>query len=222
MVKNQYPLPRIDDLMDQLHEVKHFTKLDLRSGYHQVSVKEDVWKTTFKTRQGLFEWLVLPFGLCNAPATFMRVMNQVLRSYIDEFVIVYLDDILIYSDDWDNNKMHIRKVFEVLREAKLYLKMSKCEFIRKILIYLGHIVGEGQLRIDPAKVEAVMNWPSPTYVIETRSFLGVVQYYESLLLTFLTWLLHFIQLQERVMDFSGEENNNMHLIYLKTKSVMLQ
>jgi len=100
--------------------------------------------------------------------------------------------------------------------------MSKCEFIRKILIYLGHIVGEGQLRIDPAKVEAVMNWPSPTYVIETRSFLGVVQYYESLLLTFLTWLLHFIQLQERVMDFSGEENNNMHLIYLKTKSVMLQ
>lgn len=91
----------------------------------------------------MFEWLVLPFGLCNAPDTFMRVMNEVLRPFIDDFVIVYLDDILIYSDNWNDHRVHIRKVFEVLREAKLYLKMSKCEFVRKILVYLGHIVGEG-------------------------------------------------------------------------------
>ena len=156
-IKNRYPLPRIDDLMDQLQQARLFTKLDLRSSYHQVQVKEEeVWKTTFKTRQGLFEWLVLPFGLCNAPATFMHIMNEVLRPFIDDFVIVYLDDILIYSDNWNNHVVHIHKVFEVLREEKIYLKISKCEFVRKSLVYLGHIVGEGQLNIDPTKIKAML------------------------------------------------------------------
>lgn len=171
--------------MDQLQKARLFTKLDLRNGYHQVRVKEeDVWKTAFKTRQGLFEWLVLSFGLCNAPATFMRVMNEVLRPLIDDFVIVYLDDVLIYSDNWKDHVVHIRKVFEVLREAKLYLKMSKCEFVRKSLIYLGHIIGEGQLRIDPTKIEAMLKWPTPTNVTEIRSFLGAVQYLRKFIANF--------------------------------------
>ncbi|CAL9000520.1 unnamed protein product, partial [Prunus brigantina] len=121
-IKNRYPLPRIDDLLDQLHGAHYFTKLDLKSGYHQVRIhEEDTWKTAFKTKQGLFEWLVMPFGLCNAPATFMRLMNEVPRPFIDDFVIVYLDDILIFSVTWEDHLHHIAQVLEVLRTNQLQL-----------------------------------------------------------------------------------------------------
>ncbi|CAL2266312.1 unnamed protein product [Prunus armeniaca] len=119
-IKNRYPLPRIDDLLDQLHGARYFTKLDLKSDYHQVRIhEEDTWKTAFKTKQGLFEWSVMPFGLCNAPATFMRLMNEVLRPFIDDFVIVYLDDILIFSVTWKDHLHHIAQVLEVLRTNQL-------------------------------------------------------------------------------------------------------
>jgi hypothetical protein len=176
-VKNRYPLPRIDDLLDQLRHATIFTKLDLKSGYHQVPIrKEDSWKTAFKTRQGLFEWLVMPFGLCNAPATFMRLMNDVLRPFIDHFVIVYLDDILIYSCSLEEHLVHVQQVFAVLEEHHLRLNRKKCEFGKKTLIYLGFIVGGGELQVDPAKVQVITEWPRPRTVTDVRSFMGACQY----------------------------------------------
>ena len=189
-IKNRYPLPHIDDLLDQLKNVVYFTKLDLRSGYHQIPIADnDVWKTAFKTKQGLFEWLVMSLGLCNAPGTFMRFMNDVFHSYIDKFVIVYLDDILIFSSNWEEHNKHVKQVLEVLQREKLYLKMSKCEFGKTSLVYLGYIIGGGQLKIDPTKVEVIVKWPRPQNVTKDRSFLGSVQYWRSSL-QFFHLLLH--------------------------------
>jgi hypothetical protein len=134
-VKNRYPLPRIDDLLDQLKSVVYFTKLDFRSGYHKIRVaKQDAWKTSFKTKPGLFEWLVLSFGICNDPTTFMHVMNDVFRPFMDNFVIVYLDDILDYRGTWDEHVRHVKKILDTFQREKLYVKMSKCEFGKTALV----------------------------------------------------------------------------------------
>jgi len=137
---------------------------------------EDTWKTAFKTRQGLFEWLVMPFGLCNAPATFMRLMNELMRPFIDDFVIVYLDDILVYSRSWEEHLDHVERVFEVLRKGELKLNSKKCEFGQRELVYLSFIVGNGTKKIDPGKVEVILKWPKPRTVTEVRSFMGTCQY----------------------------------------------
>jgi hypothetical protein len=165
MVKNRYPLPRIDDLLDQLNNVVYFTKLDLRSGYHQIRVAEqDACKTSFKTKQGLFEWLFMSFGLCNTPTTFMCVMKDVFRPFLDEFVIVYLDEIFVFRRTWDEHVRHVKKALDTLQREKLYVKMSKCEFGKTALVYLGHIVGGGQLKIDPSKIEVIVKWLEPKSV----------------------------------------------------------
>eukprot|EP00253_Pinus_taeda_P031913 PITA_31913 len=157
-VKNHYPLPRIYDLLDQLRYEKYFTKLDLRSGYNQVRiVEEDIWKTVFKTKQGLFEWLVMPFGLTNAPDTFMRVMNNVLRPFLNDFIIVYLDNILIFNKSIDEHVMHVNKVLDVLRKEQLFLNMSKCEFGKTSLVYFGHIFGGAPLHALTS-VKKVFHW----------------------------------------------------------------
>ena len=142
-IKNKYPLPRIDDLFDQLKGASIFSKIDLRSGYHQLRIKDvDVHKTTFRAQYGHYEFLVMPFGLTNAPVAFMDLMNRVFRPYVDQFVVVFIDDILVYSKDRENHDTHLRVVLENLRKEQLYAKLSKCEFWLNEVSFLGHIVSK--------------------------------------------------------------------------------
>ncbi|GJU06661.1 reverse transcriptase domain-containing protein [Tanacetum coccineum] len=162
-VKNRYPLPRIDDLFDQLQGARYFSKIDLRSGYHQLRVnEEDISKTAFRTRYGHFEFTVMPFGLTNAPAVFMDLMNRVCKLYLDKFVIVFIDDILIYSRSKEEHEDHLRLVLELLRQEKLFAKFSKCEFWLQEVHFLGHVINQDGIHVDPSKIEAVKNWEAPT------------------------------------------------------------
>ena len=177
-VKNKYPLPRIDDLFDQLQGACTFSKIDLRSGYHQLKIREtDVPKTAFQTRYGHYEFLVMSFGLTNAPAAFMSLMNEIFKPYLDLFVIVFIDDILVYSKSRKEHEEHLRMVLEMLREKKLYAKFSKCEFWLDSVSFLGHVVSKDGVMVDPSKIEAVKNWVRPTNVTEVRSFVGLSSYY---------------------------------------------
>ncbi|KAL0550166.1 hypothetical protein IC582_014669 [Cucumis melo] len=177
-VKNRYPLPRIDDLFDQLQGATVFSKIDLRSGYHQLRIKdEDVPKTAFRSRYGHYEFIVMSFGLTNAPAVFMDLMNRVFREFLDTFVIVFIDDILIYSKTEAEHEEHLRMVLQTLRDNKLYAKFSKCEFWLQQVSFLGHVVSKAGVSVDPAKIEAVTGWTRPSTVSEVRSFLGLAGYY---------------------------------------------
>ena len=184
-IKNRYPLPRTDELLDQLHEAAVFSKIDLQSGYHQVRVAEDdVYKTAFRTRYGHFEFKVLPFGLTNAPATFMSFMHDVLRPYLDEFVVVFLDDILIFSKNEAEHLAHLKLVLQKLREHHLYAKLSKCAFGLQEVEFLGHIVTKDGIRMDDGKIAAVRDWPTPACVRDVRSFHGLVNYYRKFIRDF--------------------------------------
>lgn len=177
-IKNRYPLPRINDLLDQLQGASCFSKIDLRSGYHQLRVREeDISKTAFRTRYGHYEFTVMPFGLTNAPAAFMDLMNRVFKPYLDRFVIVFIDDILIYSKTKAEHARHLRLALQTLQGNRLYAKFSKCEFWKNEVQFLGHIVNDKGILVDPAKVEAVKNWKTPRTPTEIRSFLGLAGYY---------------------------------------------
>jgi hypothetical protein len=177
-IKNKYPLPRIDDLFDQLQGVKYFSKIDLRPGYHQLRIKEaDVQKTTFVTRYRQYEFRVMPFGLTNAPTFFMNLMNKVFMEELDKFVVVFIDDILIYSKSREDHEHHLRIVLGRLRAHQLYAKLSKCEFWLEKIAFLGHILTAEGIEVDPSKVEAVSKWKQPSNVSEVRSFLGMAGYY---------------------------------------------
>ncbi|KAI3819010.1 hypothetical protein L1987_12832 [Smallanthus sonchifolius] len=183
--KNRYPLPRIDDLFDQLQGLTCFSKIDLRSGYHQLRVlDEDIPKTAFRTRYGHYEFMVMPFGLTNAPAVFMDLMNRVCKPYLDKFVIVFIDDILIYSKTKAEHEQHLRLILELLKKEQLYAKFSKCEFWLKEVQFLGHIVNDKGIHVDPAKIEAVKNWSTPKTPTEIRSFLGLAGYYRRFISNF--------------------------------------
>ncbi|KAJ8753028.1 hypothetical protein K2173_008816 [Erythroxylum novogranatense] len=177
-IKNRYPLPRIDDLFDQLQGARVFSKIDLRSGYHQLRIKEtDVSKTAFRTRYGHFEFLVMPFGLTNAPAVFMDLMNRVFKSFLDRFIIVFIDDILVYSKSDVEHEDHLRVTLETLRKNELYAKFDKCKFWLREVVFLGHVISERGVHVDPQKIEAVIKWEAPKNVTEVRSFLGLAGYY---------------------------------------------
>jgi hypothetical protein len=177
-IKNKYPLPRIDVLFDQLAGAKVFSKIDLRSGYHQIKIRPcDIPKTAFSTRYGLYEFLVMSFGLTNAPAYFMYLMNSVFMTEIDKFIVVFIDDILIYSKSEKEHAKHLRVVLQRLRDHKLYAKFSKCEFWLKSVKFLGHTISHDGISVDPSKVQEVMDWKPPKFVHQIRSFLGLAGYY---------------------------------------------
>jgi hypothetical protein len=177
-VKNKYPLPSIEDLFDQMRGARVFSKIDLRSGYHQMKIRpSDIPKTAFSTRYGLYEFTVMSFGLTNAPAYFMNLMNKVFMEYLDRFVMVFIDDILIYSKNESDHEQHLRLVLQKLRDNQLYAKFSKCEFWIGEVPFLGHIISNGGLSVDPAKVKEIMEWRVPTTVTEIQSFLGLACYY---------------------------------------------
>ncbi|GJT46768.1 putative reverse transcriptase domain-containing protein [Tanacetum coccineum] len=184
-VKNRYPLPRIDDLFDQLQGACYFFKVDLQSGYHQLRVHEDdIPNTAFRTRYGHFEFTVMPFGLTNAPAVFMDLMNRVCKPYLDKFVIIFIDDILIYSKTKEEHEDHLKLVLELLRKEKLYAKFFKCEFWLREVHFLGHVVNQNGIHVDPSKIEVVKNWKTPTTPSKIRSFLGLAGYYQCFIVNF--------------------------------------
>lgn len=177
-VQNKYPLPRIDQLLDQLASAKVFSGMDLAAGYHQIRIaEEDVPKTAFTTHMGLFEYVCLPFGLSNAPSSFMAVMNSVFREYIGKWLLVYLDDLLIFSNTPDEHLLHIELVLQKLDEHKFYAQLPKCEFFKRELKFLGFVVGQGQLKTDPGKIKAILDYPRPKDVGAVRTFLGMTTYF---------------------------------------------
>jgi hypothetical protein len=184
-IKNKYPLSRIDILFDQLSKAKVFSKIDLRSGYHQIKIRpQHIPKTTFSTRYGLYEYLVMSFGLTNAPAYFMYLMNSVFMPELDKFVIVFIDDILVYLENKKDHAEHLRIVLTRLKDHQLYAKFSKCEFWLKTVPFLGHMLSESGISVDPSKVQEVMDWKAPTIVHEVQSFLGLAGYYRCFILDF--------------------------------------
>ena len=219
-ISNKYPLPRIDDLFDQLQGSKVFSKIDLQSGYHQLKIKPtDIPKTAFCTRYGHYEYLVMPFGLTNAPAAFMDLMNRVFKPYLDQFVIVFIDDILIYSKTEEEHSMHLKIVLQTLREHKLYAKLKKCDFWMNKVPFLGHIISEEGISVDPAKVQAVAEWQRPSTVTDIRSFLGLAGYYRRFILNFAKIAAPLTHLTKKGIKFEWSDECEKSFQELKNRLV---
>jgi hypothetical protein len=205
-VKKKYPLPRIKDLFGQMRGARVFSKIDLRSGYHQMKIRpSDIPKTAFSTRYGLYEFTVMSFGLTNAPAYFMNLMNKVFMEYLDRFVVVFIDDILIYSRSESDHEEHLRLVLQKLRDNQLYAKYSKCEFWIDEVSFLGHIISNGGISVDPAKVKEIVAWSMPTTVTKVRSFLGLAGYYLRFIEGFSKIAKPMTSLLEKGREFKWDE-----------------
>jgi hypothetical protein len=177
-IKNKYPLSSIDDFFDQLKGACVFSKIDLKSRYHQLKIRaSNIPKISFITRYGLYEYIVMSFGLTNALTYFMYLMNKVFMEYLDKFVVVFIDNILIFSKNEEEHDKHLCLVFQKLRDNQLYAKLNKCEFWLKEVAFVGHIVSEGGISVYPSKVKDVLSWNTPQNVSNIRSFLGLTGYY---------------------------------------------
>jgi hypothetical protein len=199
-IKNKYPLPRIDILFDQLAGAQAFSKIDLCFGYHQIKIRvEDIPKTAFTTRYGLFEYLVMYFGLMNVSAHFMYLMNYIFMPELDKFVVVFIDDILIYSRSMEKHEEHLQIVLQQLQEHQLYAKFSKCEFWIKEVPFLGHVVSPEGITVDPSKVKEVLDWKPLTSVSEVRSFLGLAGYYRQ-------FISHFSKITKPITELLKKGN----------------
>jgi hypothetical protein len=223
-IKNKYPLPRIDDLFDQLRGAIVFSKIEFRYWYHQVRIKdEDIHKTAFRMRYGHFEFVVVPFGLTNALTTFMCLMNNMLIKYLDKFVLVFIDDILIYSKTKEEHEEHLKLVLQVLREHWLYAKYNKCDFFQKQIHYLGHVILKEGVAVDLENIKEIMNWPTPQNVTKVRSFMGLDGYYRRFIQGF-SRIGHLItSLQSKGVKFvwlADCEANFQQLKYLSNAFVL--
>lgn len=219
-VKNKACLPNIDDLFDTVQGSTYFTKLDLRSGYNQIRIqKNDVEKTAINTPLGHYQFRVMGFGLTNAPATFQTLMNNILRPYLRDFVVVFLDDILIFSRSWSKHLNHVRTVLDVLRENKLFCKSSKCEFGAEEVLFLGHRIDGSHISPDPKKVNAVRTWPSPSNVTEVRQFLGFTNYFRR-------FIEHYSSIAKPLEEITGKHarfkwDSSMQGAFLALKNALL-
>ncbi|KAG7564287.1 Reverse transcriptase domain [Arabidopsis suecica] len=217
-IKYRHPIPRLDDMLDELSGATIFSKVDLRSGYHQVRMREgDEWKTAFKTKQGLYEWLVMPFGLTNAPSTFMRLMNQVLRSFIGKFVVVYFDDILIYSKCYSDHVQHLELILKTLRKEGLYANLKKCTFCTDKCVFLGFVVGKHGLQVDEEKIKAIREWPTPTSIRHVRSFHGLASFYRRFVRDFSTVAAPMTVVIKKNVPFSWGEAQDQSFNTLKER-----
>ncbi|GKD08679.1 putative reverse transcriptase domain-containing protein [Tanacetum coccineum] len=223
-VKNRYPLPRIDDLFDQLQGSNIYSKIDLKSGYHQLRVREqDVPRMAFRTRYGHYEFQVMPFGLTNAPAVFMDLMNRVCKPYLDKFVIVFIDDILIYLKDKKEHEEHLKEILELLKKEKLYAKFSKCEFWIPKVQFFGHVIDSRGIYVDPTKIESIKDWASPKTPTEIRQFLGLPSYYRRFIEGFSKIAKSMTKLTQKGVkfDWGEKEENAFQLIKQKLCSALI-
>lgn len=206
--RNLYALPRIDELLEGLACAKFFSKLDLASGYHQVHIAlEDIEKTTFNSQYGHYEWLVISFGMTNAPATFQDLMNSVFQDMLSNGVVVYLDDILLYGSCREHLS-RLQQVFQRLREHQLYVPAAKCEFLQPRIEYLGHVIDQTGIQVDPTKVSVVKDWPAPTNVKEVQSFLGFASYYRRFVKQFSLLAAPLTQITQKRLRLYGQKDSN--------------
>ncbi len=217
-IKNSYPLPRVDELLDRLSGAKWFSKIDLQQGYHQLRIHPpDIPKTAFVTRYGSYEFMVLPFGLCNGPSTFMNMMQDILRPYLDKYCISYLDDILIYSNSLEEHKKHVNTILNTLRENKLQAKLSKCEFMKEKIEFLGFEISGNGIGMMNNKVKAILDWPTPRCVKDIRSFLGLAGYYRKFIHMFsnIVSSLNDLLKKETKFYWTSEHQNSFETLKLK-------
>ncbi|KAL4387991.1 hypothetical protein GQ457_09G017780 [Hibiscus cannabinus] len=221
-IKYRHPIPRLDDMLDELYGACVFTNIDLKSGYHQIRMKEgDEWKTTFKTKFRLYEWLVMPFGLTNVPSTFMQLMNHVLRDFLGKFVVIYFDDILVYSTSLELHVLHVKSVFNVLRHERIYANVDKCIFCSDQLIFLGFVVSAQGIHVDDEKVKAIHEWPTPTSISEVRSFHGLASFYRRFVKDFSTITAPLTEIIKKSVGFTWGVAQDEALLALKISYAQL-